>query len=123
MGRKGNIGESNNHCFDLSRLNDNSIIVDAGACQGSTTIGLRSYPQTAKCKIILIECNRTNIKWLNKMNLGNSQIVEKALCGEDIPDEVEFIEYYSKSNDYRGWGNIENRHVDKFKGTYIVENK
>lgn len=115
------IKKSNYHCFDLSRLNDDSIIVDAGACEGSTVEGLRSHPETSKCKIFLIEPNKTNIKKLHKADFGDSKIIELALCGESVPAEMEFIEYYSKRGSYRGWGNIEKGYWDKFSGTYIVK--
>ena len=59
------------HFVNIDRLDDDSIIVDVGACIGSVIKALRKYKQTTKCKIFAIECNKKLAEDLRKQNLFN----------------------------------------------------
>ena len=79
----GHKDHCNKHFVNIKRLNDDSIIVDAGACVGDVIIGLRKYEQTKKCKIFAIECDKLNIAELKKQTFSNVEICEKAFVGQD----------------------------------------
>ena len=59
---------------DLDKLNDQSIIVEAGAALGVIIKELRNYEQTKRCRIFAIECNKDNIKRLKAQNFHNVTI-------------------------------------------------
>lgn len=84
--------EKNRHFVNIDRLNDNSIIIDAGACEAGVIKTLRRYKQTAKCKIFAIECNKKLAKDLREQNLFNVEICEKALVGQNTEGDVLFFE-------------------------------
>ena len=111
----------NKHFVDTSRLSDDSIIVDAGACVGEVIEGLRGYKQTSKCKIFAIECDKLNIAELKKKNFLNVEICEKALVGQNIEGPVKFFRHPRGSN----WGSIELAHLtERWKvavDSYYVE--
>jgi len=79
------------HFVNIERLNDNSIIVDAGACEGDVTVRLRQHKQTSKCKIFAIECDKENLLILRKLPFSNIEICEKALVGQNIEGSVKFF--------------------------------
>lgn len=93
----------NKHFIDVSKLNDDSIIVDAGACVGEVIEGLRGYKQTSRCKIFAIEPDKLNIAELKKENFSNVEICEKALVGQNTEGPVKFFRHPRGSN----WGSIE----------------
>ena len=95
-------GERNKHFINMKGLNDKSIIVDVGACEGDVIKELRGYKQTRRCKIFAIECNKKLAKNLRKQNLFNVEICEKALVGQDIEGDVLFYEGRRGTN----WGSI-----------------
>ena len=91
------------HFVELDRLNDESIIVDAGACEGDIIKGLRKHRQTKKCKIFAIECDKKKVKCIKKQNFFNVEICEKALVGQNIKRPVKFFRCKRGPN----WGSIE----------------
>ena len=94
----------NNHKIDFAKINDNSIIVDAGACMGEFIKFVRNK---SNCRIIALEPDIEHRKKLISMNFHNVNIVGCALTGDGYPD---YIKFYS----YRGlpkWGNVYNRKV------------
>lgn len=95
--------EKSKHFINMDGLNDNSIIVDAGACEGDVIKRLREYKQTRKCKIIAIECDRINLKVIKKQNFDNVEICKKALVGQNTDGPVKFFRCRRGPN----WGSIE----------------
>ena len=83
----------NKHIVNISRLNDDSIIVDVGACMGDVIGGLRQYKQTKKCKIFAIECDKLNIAELKKKDFFNVEICEKALVGQNTEGPIKFFRH------------------------------
>lgn len=79
------------HHVDLNRLNEKSVIVDAGACVGEFIDGIRKY---VNCRIIAIEPSKENIKELRRKNV---ELIEAALVGRDFPKSTNF--YKNKKND------------------------
>jgi len=98
-----------NHFVRLDKLNDESIIVDAGACLGETIRDLRGYEQTKKCKIFAIECNKKLAEDLRRQKLSNVEICEKALVGQNIDGDVTFFE----SGRGPRWGSIKPARLTK----------
>jgi len=94
--------DRNKHYVNLNRLNDDSIIVDVGACQGNVIKELREHKETSKCKIFAIECNKKLARGLKEENFFNVEICEKALVGENIEGDVTFFEGKRGPN----WGTI-----------------
>ena len=100
------------HFVNIDRLNDDSIIVDVGACIGDVTKRLRVHKQTAKCKIFAIECDRRNLEVIKKQNFYNVEICEKALVGQNIDGPVKFYRCPRGPN----WGSIEPANItDRWK--------
>ncbi len=110
------------HFVDIDKLNDESIIIDAGAAWGDTIEELRTCRQTKSCRIFALECHRDHIKTLEAKKFHNVIIYEKALVGQDSPDNVTFYQHLGLP----GWGNLTKAYGKghrKFKGikTYEVE--
>ena len=110
------------HFVNIDRLNDDSIIVDAGACEGDVFVRLREHKQTSKCKIFAIECDRINLEIIKKHSFFyNIEIIEKALVGQNIEGPVKFIRCKRGSN----WGSIKPANItDRWKDaedSYDVE--
>jgi FkbM family methyltransferase len=95
--------ERNKSFVNIDRLDDDSIIVDAGACEADIIKDLRTYKQAAKCKIFAIECNKKLAEDLRKQNLFNVEICERALVGQNVEGGVMFFEGKRGAN----WGSIE----------------
>ena len=91
------------HFIRLNRLDDESIIVDVGACVGDVIKDLRKYRQTKRCKIFAIECDKKNLEYLKKQNFSNLEICEKALVGQDTEGPIKFFRSPRGPN----WGSIE----------------
>jgi len=94
--------KKNKSFVNIDRLDDDSIIVDAGACEAYIIKDLRRYKQAAKCKIFAIECNKKLAEELRKQNLFNVEICEKALVGQGIGGDVVFFEGVRGAE----WGSI-----------------
>lgn len=111
----------NKHYVDIDKLNDDSIIIDVGACVGTVIEALREYKQTAKCKIIALECNKKLVEILRKQNFNNIEICEKALTGQNAGKYVTFFEGKRGPN----WGSIEsaslNERWEESPGKYKVK--
>jgi FkbM family methyltransferase len=98
-----NIKSINGHCFDIDRLNPGSIIVEAGACVGSSTQVFRKYTD---CKIFMIEPNKRNCEEAKSYNYKNVEIIQRAFAGHNVGNKVQFVSYISKQANYKEWGNI-----------------
>jgi len=110
------------HFVDIDKLNDESIIIDAGAAWGDTIEDLRSCEQTKLCRIIAFECHREHIETLKTKSFYNVTLCEKALVGQDSLDNVTFYQHLGLP----GWGNLTRPYGKghrKFRGikTYDVE--
>jgi len=108
------------HFVDLDKLNDESVIVDAGAAWGDTIEALRTFRQTERCRIFAFECHREHIKTLEEKRFFNVTLYKKALVGQNVPGSVTFYQH----NGLPGWGNITKplgRHHRKFKGIVAYE--
>lgn len=108
------------HFVKISRLNNDSIIVDVGACEGDVIERLREHKQTSKCKIFAIECNKKLVEELKERNFFNVEICEKALVGQNIEGDVMFFEGKRGAN----WGtikpaNISDRWGDAVDSYYV----
>jgi len=70
-----------NHIVDTDRLNENSMVIDAGACKGEV---IQNFP--VKCHFIAIEPNKENIRKLKELSgfvfSKTLEIVEGALVGK-----------------------------------------
>lgn len=93
---------SKEHFVNLDKLNDQSIIVEAGAAWGFIIEKLRNREQTKECEIFAIECNKDNAKTLREKNFHNVTICEKALVGQDFGDSITFYQHLGLPR----WGNI-----------------
>lgn len=90
------------HFVNLRPLNDESIIVDIGACMGKTIESLRNYEQTKNCKIFAIECNKDHIRILREKKFHNVIICERAVVGQNSDKNVTFYQHLGMPS----WGNI-----------------
>ena len=90
------------HFINLDMIDDNSIVVDAGACEGAFIENIRAYKQGNKCRIISIEPNRGHAERLRNRRLPGVTVFEAALTGKDYGDEVLFYEHFERPQ----WGNI-----------------
>jgi len=88
--------------IDLDRINDDSVIVDAGACIGRFIDAIRNYKEARNCRIIAIEPNRNLVKLLRGRGYLNVKIYEKAFVGQESEDKVLFHEILGLN----GWGSI-----------------
>ena len=101
------------HVIDFTKLNENSLIIDAGASIGKFTEELRKISETNQSKVLCIEPSHSNFNKLkNNINLGNIEIINKALM-DNIKDKVIFTEFKGELKDddnfyYHEWGNIKN---------------
>lgn len=103
------IESRNSHYIDLGRIDDNSIIVDAGAFQGLFEEKLRMFPQGKDCQIITLECDQNLKQMLEDKHLHVVKIVGKALCGQFSPPEKIFFQVLGLP----GWGSIFNRRLSR----------
>jgi len=90
------------HFIDLREIDENSVIVDAGACHGDFVKSLQGYKQGKNCKIIAIECNKDNIRVLEEKNYPNITIYNKAFVGQNFGDKVVFTHIIG----LKGQGNL-----------------
>jgi FkbM family methyltransferase len=81
------------HWVDLSRLNEDSIIVDAGACTGEFIEEIRKY---VNCKIVAIEPDPDNYKTLEEKHFENVDLRNNALVGNDNGLFATFYSYPQK---------------------------
>jgi len=107
LSKTGGLG----HWVDLSKLNKDSVIVDAGACVGGFIEEIRKH---VDCKIIAIEPDRKNFKILKEKNFKNVELYNKALVGKDKPKHVIFY-----ANILNELGNIHNLHERVTRKTII----
>ena len=93
--------------IDLRRIDDNSIIIDAGACFGLFIEALRKKPEASKCRVIALECDRDNAKALERKKFLNLKICKRALVGQSSAKNTLFYQYVGLP----GWGSTINRRV------------
>ena len=105
--------------IDLRYINDDSIIVDAGACFGAFIEALREHPEASKSRVIALECDRANAEILRNKELPNVEIYEKALVGQKSPKNVLFYKYVGLPQ----WGSTIERKVRHKKLIKVVEYK
>lgn len=96
------ISRSYQHFINLAMIDDNSIVVDAGACEGAFIENIRAYRQGNKCRIIAIEPNRGHAEQLRNRRLPGVTVLEMALTGKDYGGKVLFYEHFELPE----WGNI-----------------
>lgn len=101
------------HVVNFSKLNENSLIVDAGASIGKFTEELRKRLETNQSKILCIEPSHLNFdKLKNNKELDNVEIINRALT-ENKKNKVIFTEFKGELKKdgnfyYHEWGNIKN---------------
>jgi len=79
--------------IDLNYINDNSVVIDAGACVGDFMRSIQRHERAKRCRIIAIECNYENADELRTRNFPNATVCERALTGQNYGDEVEFYHH------------------------------
>lgn len=105
------------HKFNLDLLNENSIIVDAGAAYGDFVEEIRKIDKLKNTKIYCIECGETNFKELKEKNFENVILINKVLVGENCKDQAEFFDFQRSINKKISlWGNLYGYYVDSAKG-------
>ena len=67
------------HWVDLEKLNEDSVIIDAGACTGEFIEEIRKH---VNCKIIAIEPDPESFMKLREKNFDNVELHNNALVGE-----------------------------------------
>jgi len=92
---------------DLDYIDDNSVVIDAGACFGRFIEALRKNPEASKCRVIALECNRDNVDILRSKKIVNVKIYKRALVGQKTLKNVLFYQYVGLP----GWGSTIDRHV------------
>lgn len=95
------------HFIDLERINDDSIIVDAGAFQGVFEENLRLTLQGKDCRVIILECDRSLSKLLKDKHIHNVTVIEKALCGQLSPS----YKLFHQTLGLPSWGSFFNRRL------------
>lgn len=100
-----------NHVINEQNIDDNSVIIDAGACKGDFIEWVR---QKWKCKIIAIEPSLQLVELLKERNFENVEIIHAALVGDKEPKEVMFYE-----NGKQELGNIYGLYPGVIR-TYVV---
>ena len=113
---KINLGQDLNHIVDLSLLDSNSIIIDAGANVGQFVNRIREFTDA---KVLAIEPSVRNCEIIKSRNFDNIEIIEKAIVGYDL-ETVTFTEYSGPKKDdgfhrYHQWANILGNHRDRFE--------
>lgn len=102
-----------NHQIDFNHIDENSIIVDAGACHGIFIDFIRSK---LNCKIYAIEPCKSNFKFLQDKSYVNVDLLNVALVGKTNTPYVDFKEYLGLPE----WGSIYDKKLahkhGKFKG-------
>lgn len=98
------------HYIDMREIDDDSIIVDAGACWGGFIECLREHESGRNCRIIAIECDKDNIKKLRERNYRNVMVCKKALVGQDSDNRPIFYQVIGKPE----WGNFYKKHPGDF---------
>jgi len=104
------LGRDLHHFVNLSNLNENSVIVDAGANVGNFIKAIREH---LHCPIFAIECSKQNLEFINDCHFEDVVIIEKALVGEHR--EVTLVEYSGElkadgTKRYNQWSNIYDYH-------------
>lgn len=70
------------HWVNLKKLNRGSLVVDAGACVGEFSDGLKRH---VDCRVISIEPTRASIETLKN---NGKEVIEGALVGRGSPKEM-----------------------------------
>jgi FkbM family methyltransferase len=102
------LGKGLNHMIDISMLNGDSCIVDAGACHGAFIEKIQSIEHLKSCEIIAIECNRENIAVLKRKNYEGVILCEKALVGNELEKAKKFYQFHGLPE----WGNVNGLFID-----------
>jgi FkbM family methyltransferase len=108
--------------IDFKKLRDNAVIVDAGACRGEFIKIMNQCSQSAKSKIMAIECDKDNINILREKNFPNVTICEKALVGYGSRKNLIYHKYIGRP--YSGSVGYEKTYIKKcgeFKGIQKYE--
>ena len=93
----------NVHYIDLERIDDDSILVDAGGHLGLFEEALKLLHSCQSCKIIVLECDRNLKQLIENKHLYNVIVIEKALGGQSsAPGGRVFYQYIGLP----GWGSF-----------------
>ena len=110
------IQSHNLHFINLARINDNSVMVDAGAYLGLFEENVRLFPQAKNCQIIVLECNQDLKRILEDKNLHNVTVIGKALSGQNSLPEKTFFHILGLPD----WGSVFNRRLSHGVNTKCV---
>ena len=106
------------HVLDIEKLNDNSIIVDAGSNIGKFINKIRNS-LNLNCKIYAIEPSTRNITFIKSNNFANIEIMQKALTGtgRDSCTLTEFVGQKKSdgTNRYHQWNNVLGNHKEQMQ--------
>ncbi len=125
--KKINFGEGLNHVCDISRLNKDSIIIDAGCNVGLFVQRIRSIPGLENVRIVGIEPSLRNCKVIDSKGFGNFELLNLALVGQGPKDREKVImtEFVGEkkpdgTNRYHQWNNIYGNHKDKVSDDVLI---
>jgi FkbM family methyltransferase len=96
---------------DITDLNENSVIIDAGANIGRFIKDLREF---VNCKVYAIEPCRRCIPELSKIE--NIELINKALVGKDYTGPIKFYQHTNTEG-----SNIFNNYSGRTRRTYNVD--
>ena len=110
-----NLGAGLEHILDMELINENSVIIDAGANIGEFVEKMRTL---TTAKIYSIECSSYNYKVLCEKQYENIKTYHCALVGTKV-DKVTLTEYAGlpKADGhprFNQWCNIYDKHSDRF---------
>ena len=119
------LGHDLHHWVDVSRLNKDSVVIDAGANVGLFVEVLRTH---VDCKIIAVECGKENVAHIKNKNFENVDVVGKAVVGNSN-QSITLTEIVGEPKGdgtmrYHQWHNIYGNHSDHQTAqvnTYEVE--
>ena len=117
-----NLGGDLGHIVDTDLINDNSIIIDAGANVGHFIEKMRTL---TKAKIYVIECSSYNYKVLCEKQYENIKMYRSALVGTKV-DKVTLTEYAGLPKGdghprFNQWCNIYDTHSERFTDDPLVK--
>ena len=110
-----NLGAGLEHILDTELINDDSVIIDAGANIGEFVEKMRTI---TNAKIYSIECSAYNYKVLCEKQYENVKTYERALVGTKV-DKVTLTEYAGKPKSdghprFNQWCNIYDNYNERF---------
>jgi FkbM family methyltransferase len=125
--KKINFGEGLNHICDISRLNKDSVIIDAGCNVGLFVQRLRSIAGLESTQVVGIEPSLRNCEVIDSKGFSNFKLLNLALVGQTPKNKEKVImtEFVGElksdgTNRYHQWNNIYGNHRDKVSDDVLI---